>query len=549
MDRYQGKDIINRWRDMKSSRANWETLWQDISDWMLTRKGGIITTIVKGEQRTREIFDTTAKDAGDRLAAGLLSYLAPPNKQWFELTPKDSGLSRDFDVKRWFSEISRRTHFALSDSNFNQEIHEFFIDLVFFCTANIYVEPGVSKWLNFQSFPISDYCILESASGRIDTIYRKFEYTARQALQAFNESDLPKKILDAAAGKGGKQPDEKFNFLHAVFPRSDKQYRNISNVNMEYASLYVEMESENLVRESGYNTMPYLVARFNKANDEMYGRGPGTDKLPEVRMLNAMARTMLLAAEKNADPPMLIPNDGSIGRIRTYPGGIIPWDTSDPLNEPKPLKTTANVNLSLEMLAGVRESINTAFFMDLFQMLAARDQRMTATEVEERIEEKLVIFAPMLSRLQSELFDPMISRVVTILAESGVYPPAPSQLRDSDYDIVYVSKIATARKVSDTTATGRTLEFVLPLTQMDQSIADNFDMDAIARGTADNYGVPAEFLRSPRAREAMRAQRAQALAQQQAIEQAGEISQAASRLRYKSEEGSPLKDIQESMTA
>ena len=99
-----------------------------------------------------------------------------------------------------------------------------------------------------------------------------------------------------------------------------------------------------------------------------------------------------------------------------------------------------------EMEEQKRTSIKRAFFVDLFLLLANYTDQMTATEVAERVNEKMLILGPMLGRLMSELLDPIITRTFNILLRLKKIPPPPPELANQDYKVKYISPLAKANE-------------------------------------------------------------------------------------------------------
>ena len=93
--------------------------------------------------------------------------------------------------------------------------------------------------------------------------------------------------------------------------------------NMDFISCHVHEESGALLRESGFREFPYVVPRYLKSSsNEIYGRSPAMNALPDVKMLNTMSKTTIKAAQKQIDPPLMVPDDGFVLPVRTVPGGL-----------------------------------------------------------------------------------------------------------------------------------------------------------------------------------------------------------------------------------
>ncbi|GAF89761.1 unnamed protein product, partial [marine sediment metagenome] len=262
---------------------------------------------------------------------------------------------------------------------------------------------------------------------------------------------------------------------------------------------------------------PYFIGRFTKAPNELMGRSPATEYLPEIKMLNKMRKTFIEQAEYEANPAMLIEDDCVIGQPATGAGDNIYIRPGAPI--PTPWKKGTSSALTAEVIADQRQIIRDGFFNDLFDALADR-RNMTATEVDSRRETKMVLLAPIISALQKELFDPIITRTLDLIADGKklISPP-----QDIDVDVVYQGRLALAMSNMQTNAIEITLAKMAPYEPL--GVFDNYDMDKSARDAWINAGAPAENLVPVDLRDARRAERKQ----KQDAADAAEIGETASK--------------------
>ena len=531
--------ILKRLDGLKGERSNWESHWQECADYCLPRKAQITLTLSPGDKRTTDLYDSTAILDNERLSAGLYSYLCPATKRSFEY--QHPRLKSD-EVKRWFSEATKIAFEAIQSSNFPLQMHELFQDLGVLATGCLYSEDGEKGKLNFRAYSLPHFWICENWQGQPDTVYRQFRLTARQAVQQFGEESLGEKIREAARNPASYA--QQFDFVHAVYPREERDASKLDRENMPFASVYIDCAGKKVVQEGGYQEMPYQVPRFSKDPQETYGRGPAMSVLPEIKMLNAMKKTIIKCAEKMVDPPLLVPDNDKVSRVRTTPNALIYCKTapSGQMYQPVPLQTGSRIDIGLELVQDEREQIHQAFYSDLFAMLLEYDgPQMTYGEVLARLEEKLNIFAPTYGRLQSELFEPLYRRIFSLLLRQGVFPPPPPELvEDPEYEIVYISKMAMAMKALDVKSAMDTFNVVSPLAQADPTIMDNFDLDAFAQGTGSRMGMPNEFLRSKEAVKKLREARAAAAQEAENKALALEAAKVMPNLQKPTDPASPL---------
>jgi hypothetical protein len=390
---------------------------------------------------------------------------------------------------------------AFNQSNFETEVHEMYVDLVVFGTGCMFVEMEGDQ-LRFSTRHISEFYVQENQYGIVDTVFRKYTAPVRQIVQRFGIDNVSAHIQK----KFQKRPDEDIEILHVVLPRIDRDPNKKDNKNMPFASFYIDAETSTLLSESGFEELPYIVPRFLKATGEVMGRSPAMTALPDVKMVNLMSKTIIQAAQKQIDPPLLVPDDGFILPVRTQPGGLNFYragsrDTITPLN------TGANINIGLAMEDQRRMAIRSAFYVD--QILSGNAPNMTATEVIQRQEERMRVIGPVLGRLMNEMLRPMIDRVFGLMLRNEMLSVPPEMLQGRDVDIEYVSPLAKAQKSSSLNSTMRALEILLPLAQS-LPVGDHIDPDGLVRHVTDSLGVPKTTLRTQRQVNETRQQRAQA---------------------------------------
>ena len=402
---------------------------------------------------------------------------------------------------------------AITTSNFETEIHEMYVDLVVFGTGCMFAEMDKEN-LRFSTRHISEFFVAEDQYGIVDTVFRKYKLPARQAVQRFGIENVGSYIQRVHE----KKPDEEVTLLHAVMPRAERDNTKRDNKNMPFASMYICMETKMILLESGFQEFPYVVPRFLKATGEVMGRSPAMVALPDVKMLNLMSKTIIQAAQKLIDPPLLVPDDGFLLPVRTQPGGLnfFRSGTRDTIT---PLNTGANIPIGLNMEEQRRQAIRSAFFVD--QLLTGGAPNMTATEVVQRQEERMRVIGPVLGRLMNEMLRPLIDRVFALMLRANMLAPAPEILQGRDVDIEYVSPLARAQKSSSLNSTMKALEILLPLAQA-LPVADHIDADGLVNHVMESLGVPKKVMKSQSEVDAARQEQA---AQQQAMMERQETSQ------------------------
>lgn len=509
--------IIQRYTALKSMRDGyWLQVWREVRQYVMPTYSDYLT---EGGARGMNIFDTTAIEARKRLAAGMYNWMAPPDKRWFEIVPQDDELAKDEEVKDYFSEVTKVIALAMANSNWASVLIQVLNNLACGLDGVVYCEDGgMNTALNFRSFPIETVCYSENSRGRVDTVFRELEMTSRQLLQEFGNDKLPEKIK--REGEDPRQQDKKRKILHAVFPRQTRDPDCLDNKNMPFADVYIELETKAIIYESGFNEYPFAVCRFDKSDNETYGRGPGMDMLPTIKMLNRMQQAYIVSAERNADPSWLVPDGSLMSKdFNRDPGSVIPYKPDVNGAKPEILPEGGNGAKEFQDIKEVQNNIKVGFFWDIFDPLGDLKQ-ITATEAEIRNEGKMIPFAPIAGNLHSELFRVVIHRVFGIVSRRGMLPDPPQKLLDHpDYKIEFVSKIALSIKKIESLGWLQTEASLANIAAVKPDIMDNFELDEIARDIALVNGSSPKWLVPAKDRDEVRAARAQQMQQQQATEE------------------------------
>ena len=515
------KTLLKRFDRLKSNRQNWESHWQEVADYMQPRKADVTKTRSKGDKRTELIFDSSPLQAVELLAASLHGMLTNPATTWFSLKFKGAEMQDDDDAKAWLEEATEVMYTAFNRSNFQQEIFELYHDLITFGTAAMFVEEDEEDVLKFSTRHINEMYISENDKGRIDTIFRKFKLTARAAIQKFGAN-----VSDNIVTVNRKDPYEEIEILHAIYPRSDFNPKKKDKANMPFESVYLEAGTGDELSVSGFKEFPFVVPRYLKASHEIYGRSPAMTALPDVKMLNEMSKTTIKSAQKQVDPPLLVPDDGFLLPVRTVPGGLN-FYRSGTRDRIEPLNIGANTPLGLNMEEQRRDSIRNAFYVNQLQM--QNGPQMTATEVIQRNEEKMRLLGPVLGRLQSELLKPLIDRAFALILRKNLFPPAPEFLSGQDIEIEYVSPLAKAQKSTELQSIMRGIEILGSLANV-APVFDHVDMDKLVKHLMDVVGVPQKVLKPSSEVQAERQAAQEQQAQQEQMQQMQQVAQAGGQI-------------------
>jgi hypothetical protein len=513
-------DIIRRQEKMATDRAIFDSHWREIAERILPRSDHFKVNRNAGDKHTERVFDATANLALERFAAAMESMLTPRTQRWHKLKTGVPELDENQEVKEYLDALTQilfQVRYA-PKANFASQANECYIGLGAFGTSGMFIDDLIGHGIRYRSVPLNEMFIAENHQGMVDTVHRRFPMTARQAAQRFGTKMLPEAIKKAVE----KSPEQNFDFIHAVMPRGEIDGNRKDYKGMPIASCYIAIDGRSIVGEGGFHTMPYAVGRYVTGPKEVYGRSPAMTVLPDIKMLNEMSKTVIRAAHKMVDPPLLLQEDGALAAFDMRPSALNYGGVNEQGQQlVHALQTNGRVDIGLDMMDQRRKVINDAFLVTLFQILVDSPQ-MTATEAMLRAQEKGALLAPTMGRQQSEFLGPLIEREIDILARAGVLPPMPDVLREAggSVDIEYASPLNRAQRAEEGVAIMNTLQAIAPLAQIDPSVMDVFDPEAVARELADINGVPAKVMRSAEKMKALNDQKAQAAQAQQLLEAA-----------------------------
>lgn len=512
MNKDKANKYLSRYKKARNTRANWDEHWFDVARYVIPNKENVydFKTRSKGDKKNLRLYDSSARHYNELLASALHSMLTNPSVQWFELTTGDREIDANKDVMEYLQKTVRMIHQLLNNTNFQTEIHEVYLDLGCFGTGAMLIDEHEENIINFMSRPIYQFYIEENHNGEVDTFYIEIPYTGRQLVQKYGEKNIPEKVLKVIE----KDESKEHNVIMVVCPNEEKDNSKKDASGMLYKSIHILDKECYILKEGGFQEFPAVFPRWIKDSMETYGRSPAMKSLPEIKMVNAMMRTIIRAAQKQVDPPLMIPDDGFMN-FNIKPGGLNPYRSgTGNTDKVYPIETGGQIGLGLEMVRDTRDRIKESFFIDQLQL--REGPQMTATEVNARTDEHLRLLGPILGRLHFELLQPLITRIIGIMKRKGELPPNPPEaLQGITPQVFYSSQIARAQRIAEGNNWNRFLEPVMAMAQFKPEVLDNFDSDGAFKYLAGIYGAPTETMLDEDDVESLRESRAEATAQQE----------------------------------
>lgn len=526
------KRVLAMHSALLTDRSSWDAQWEEIGKQVLPRSVRLTTSDNnKGSKRYNKIYDNTGVRALRVLAAGMMSGVSSPARPWFKLTIKDKKLSNRDEVKLWLADVAQAIRDVFMRSNVYRALHSSYEELGAFGTAVAIIDEDDDSVLHLHTLTLGEYALATDNKGRVRTMVRKLPMTVEQLVDSFGKEACSLSV-QMAYNSGNLY--QRFDVIHAIFPRRDYDPLKMDAKNKPFASVYIELTGEEgqVLRESGYSRFPVLSPRWVTAGTDTYGTSPGMEALGDCKQLQHEQLRKAEAIDYQVQPPLQAPTSLARAGLDGRPGGRTYADLASPSGG---IRSMFEVNLDLnalrEDIMDVRQRINSAFYADLFLMLA-NDTRsgITATEVAERHEEKLLMLGPVLERLHDELLAPLVEYTFYRLADmrdangDPVLPPLPSALRDVDIGIEFVSVLAQAQRAVGAASIDRWIATIGSIASMRPEVVDKLNADELADTYADILGVDPKLVspddqveqaRNARAQQAAQVQQAQ-LAEQQA---------------------------------
>lgn len=527
------EQCAKRWEALKRERASWMAHWREISEVLIPRTGRFLTSDNnRGDKRHNNILDNSGTRALRTLAGGMMAGMTSPSRPWFRLTTTNPDLDESEDVKQWLTAVTNVMQQVFSQSNTYRALQMAYEELGAYGTSSTILLDDYENIIHCLPLTIGEYALATDSRGDIDTCYREFRMAVSSVVEEFgyeNCSQHVKRMYDR-----GKY-DEWVTVINAIEPRRERNPNKRDSKNMPWRSVYFEERSDSktkLLRESGFKNYPALSARWHVTGGDIYGTSPGMEALGDLRQLQQEQYMKAKAISQLADPAVVAPIDFRNQEANLVPGGIV---YADNVGQVQAIRSAYEVQLNLEHLLrdiqDVRDRIDSAFYKDIFMMIAqSANARMTATEVAQRQEEKMLMLGPVLERLNAEIGSRLVKLTFDRMLEVGIVPPVPEELNGIELTVEFMSILAQAQRAVATNAVDRFTQNLGVLISVKPELADKFNADAWADYYADKLGIDPSLIVSNDQVAVIREQRAQQQAQQQQLDQGEQAAGIASQL-------------------
>jgi hypothetical protein len=534
---------------LERERSSWLTIWQDI-DRLLMPLSGMFSSDPTSPtaQRNSEILDSAATYALDTLAAGMQSGMTSPARPWLKQETEDTDLMESAAVSKWCDVLTQKMRTIFSRSNTYKALHGLYGELGAYGVLGDVVLPDFKSVICHYPLTAGEFCLSADDRGVVNTLSRKFSMTVGQIVARYvargrrdeatwdwsNVSTSVKNLWDR------HNVDSWVPVYHLIQPRQDRDTKKTDNRNMPFESIYIESgagDLDKVLNESGYKRFPALATRWHTKGSDIYAsRWPGIVALGDISQLQKEQLRKAQGIDYQTMPPLQIPISLKNNETDLLPGGSTYVDMAGPNNA---IRTAFDVQLNLQHLlldiADVRQRIDRAFFADLFLFLSniqGLKGQMTAREVAEIHEEKLLMLGPVVENIENELLQPMVDITFDAMVEAGILPPPPPELEGQELKTEFIGLLSQAQRAVSMGGVDRWVGAIASIAaaKQDPTVWDKANTDKIIDKAGGYLGVDAEMVRGDDEVEAIRQQRAEAMQAQQAKVEAREAAAAAKDL-------------------
>ncbi len=530
---------------MLDVRSVWEPDWRQVAEYVDPAQGRFeVRSGQKKAKRSRaKIINNTATRCVRTAAAGLSSHMTSKSRPWFRLTTPDPAIGQLQHVKVWLDEVTEIIRETLAKSNFYKAMPVAYTSDLEFGVAAMLVAGHDEEVVRFHPLPIGSYAISIDEHGKVDSLWRCFQMTARNIVARYGKTNedgqrvpdpdtMPQNVVRAFK----ESPDQVFTLESLFEPNPDarpgygplqvqaEQYRPWREIT--WIAGQSKEDKHGILRQGGHYEAPFICIRFNPVGDDCYSDAPGTDSLGDIKQLQYLEGQKLKLIDLVAEPPLSVPDTmRNLGAsLAPRARNFLPMTQAGAQVEPTYTPEPMAIREVREEIVAVERRIEDAFFYRLFMMLESLGDQTgrTATEIAERKDEKISVLGPTLEIVTDEGLDPVVVRTYRLLERAGRIPQPPPELATSPIKVEYTSILAQAMKAAGVVGIERTALFMAQLAQADPSVMDAFDANAALREYSDRVGAPAAIIRGEDQVNAIR----QSRAQQQRMAQMAELAPA-----------------------
>jgi hypothetical protein len=531
---------LARLRALEREAQDWIVDWEEEGDYFLP---GAVRRRA-GDRRKGAATGAAVNSVGilacRTQTAGIMSGLTSPARIWYQLGVPDLALMRWGPVKTWLHLVAEAMFRVFARSNLYQVLPSIYAALGAFGTACMIEEEDAQDLVRFYPWTTGTYFLAASARLTIDTGYRRLQLTVSQLIEKFGIDNVSPRVRRLAEQR---QWDQIVEVVRVIEPNRDRQHGKLDASGMPVTSAWFEYngdKSDAMLQVKGFRENPIMAPRWDAVGEDAYGRGPGWHALADCRMLQQYERRGGEITDALTEPPLA--SSAQLDGAYPLPGEVVKVGMAgaqsalQAIYQPHPTAVTV-VDAKIQRL---ENRVNALWYADLWLSLTRDEggQPITAREVAERHEEKLLQLGPALVRTYNELLDPTIERTFAMMVrasmpywaqgETGPYfPPPPEELHGLPLRVEYISPLAIAQKLVGIAADERLAGFVGNVYAVKPDIVDKLDWDRMVEGYAERTSANPDIIVPQDKVDQVRADRAKQQQQQQQLAQLPDAAKSA----------------------
>lgn len=540
-------------KQAEDNRNDWDPFYRDVERFVTPGSTQFeVTERNDGKKKSsQDIIDGTATFAARIMSAGMHSGLSNPASVWFRLGLKNKELTERHDVRAWLNNVRDIMLDIFNGTNFYDVSPIVYEDVGTHGTSAVLSEPDVDEIMRYYHLPTGSYSLSSSNKLKINGMVREYSFTIQQMAEEFGVENLPDAQRDMARrGNWGTWID----IIHVIAPNDlfdplamDAKFKRFASVH------YVKGDTQDgsFLRESGVANFRMLTPRWSVRGTDIYGsRSPARIALGDIKQLQVEEKGKLRAIEQGYNPTLVAPATMENQPISTLPGHTI----FTPENEKGDrFKRAFEFQFDLANLIvdedNVRGRINRAFYVDLFLALLTSSRQQTATEVEEKVAERLLALGPVIGKATGEFLKPAVELLFEEAASRGLFPDAPEAIQDEELTVEFIGLLAQAQKLAQLENNERLVAFVANIATLFPEVIDKVKWDETVDKYADDIGADPDQLNDAEEVRVVREQRAALAAQVAELEAANQVTAAAKNLSQADTSGqNALTDVIGSVT-
>ena len=525
------QEFEDRKSQLAAERSEYLEEWRDISEYIQLRLGRYLAGNKK-RRRSKNVLNEKGYYSSRVCGAGMLAGVSSPSRPWLKLKTADSALNESQEAKMWFDIAERYLYEVFASSNYYHVKQQSYRDMADFGQGPVIMDEDYDNVINCYCSPAGEYYLGVDKRGVVDTMYRDLERTTLQIISEFGGvGNIPREVR-YSYDRGDYQ--RKWSLVAVDQPNVRFQRGARGPNGMIFSKVYycmdcADQDGNAILAVGGANENPISAPRWDLQSGDIYGDGPGSIVLPTVKSLQVLERRKGQMVDKMASPATQAPASMKKAKLAVnhmpggnsfYPDIAAAGGAGQPIRPIYEIQGPQLQAVIMEMNV-LEERCDVGYFVNLFlATIESTRRQVTATEIAERHEEKLIALGPVLERTHYEGLNHDVKRAFGVLMRHKVLPPPPRVLDGMALEVEYISLLATAQRAIGAGPIERFAGFMGNLAAGNPEILDKWDMDQTADEYGDVVGVPAALIRSDDKVAEIRSNRAKQMQAQQAVQTA-----------------------------